>query len=417
MHRAVLRALLALVLLVGAGVADAAAQVDRIARRAKRQVTREIDKATDQAVKCALGDKQCAEKAVKEGKPVVITDENGEVITDENGAPVTDQDEAASRADEPGEGVWRNYDFVPGKRVLKVVSFDSSAVGRFPSELIGFGRGTMEVVELDGVRWLESKTNSSFTIELPEELGREFSLEFYLKVPTSNIGARVYFRPRDPRQRAPEEDYLDLTAHAGIYRQNKGISTTYMQEIVKRTVPIKLQVAGEYAILYVGTVRAGMLPTAKFPRSNTIEVQLGGNQRFPTYVGDFVVAVDLDDLGETLEAGKDYTTRGIYFDTDSDRLRPESTKALSDLLAVLERSGSLRVAIEGHTDAEGETDYNQQLSERRATAVVDYLTKHGIERSRMRPVGKGVAVPAASNVSPEGRQENRRVVVMVLTES
>ncbi|MGE0553579.1 MAG: OmpA family protein, partial [Gemmatimonadales bacterium] len=69
------------------------------------------------------------------------------------------------------------------------------------------------------------------------------------------------------------------------------------------------------------------------------------------------------------------------------------------------------------TDAEGETDYNQQLSERRATAVVDYLTKHGIERSRMRPVGKGEAEPAASNDSPEGRQENRRVVVKVLTES
>ncbi len=323
-------------------------------------------------------------------------------------APAVAQDAA------PGEGVWRNYDFVPGSRVVKAISFDAATVGRFPGELLRFGRGTLEVVDYEGRRWLESKGASVFRIDLPETLGREFSLEFTLRIPTNNIGARVYFREQSSGRPPADEDYLDLTAHAGISRGGREVSGAEVRTIVKQFVPVRFQVTGEYAILYIGTDRVAMVPTAMFPRSSTIEFQLGGNPRFPVYVGDFVVAVGLDDLGAALAAGTPYTTRGILFDTDSDRLRPESTRTLTTIVEALANAGSVRVAIEGHTDSAGEADYNLQLSSRRAAAVVEYLVNHGIDRERLVPVGKGESEPVVLNDSPEHMQTNRRVVITPL---
>lgn len=330
----------------------------------------------------------------------------GLLLTSVFAATVSAQDSAA------GEGAWRNYDFVPGSRVVKVISFDEAAVGRFPSEQVRFGRGALEVVEFEGRRWLESKAASMLRIDLPETLGREFSLEFTLRIPTNNIGARVYFRAQDRGRSAADEDYLDLTARAGIARGGREVSGTEIREVVKKFVPVKFQVTGEYAILYVGTDRVAMLPAAMFPRSSTIELQLGGNPRFPVYVGDFVVSVGLDDLGAALAAGRPYTTRGILFDIGSDRLRPESTRTLTTIVEALTKAASVRVVIEGHTDSTGEADDNLRLSSRRATAVVEYLVNHGIDRGRLVPVGKGESEPIVLNDSPEHRQTNRRVVIV-----
>jgi outer membrane protein OmpA-like peptidoglycan-associated protein len=369
------------------------------------------------AVRCELGDDGCVAEASRAGKPVEITDKDGRVITDEQGEPVTTQAAAAARAGRPGEGVWRNYDFTPGNRVLRVVGFDSSAVGRFPAELLRFGRGTAEVVEFEGKRWLESKSgNTIVLLDLPETLGREFSLEFHLRIPTNNIGARVLFQPTGNGRLPRDEHYLSLTARPGVYLDGQEVSAMHLPEIVRQTLPVKLQVTDRYLIAYVGSHRVAMLPNATVPRSRTIEFQLAGNPRFPVYLGDIVVAVGLDDLGEQLAAGKPYTTRGIYFDHDSDHVRPESTRALAELVEVLTRMGTTHVAIEGHTDSQGDRDYNQQLSERRAAAVVSHLVAAGIDGSRLTAVGKGESEPVVPNDSPEHMQTNRRVVARVLAD-
>jgi OOP family OmpA-OmpF porin len=125
------------------------------------------------------------------------------------------------------------------------------------------------------------------------------------------------------------------------------------------------------------------------------------------------VAVHGDPLYEALIATGEYTTRGILFDVDSDRIRPESTPTLEELVSVLDRNRELAVEIEGHTDSDGEDAYNQSLSQRRAEAVVAYLTGRGIAGARLTPVGKGESEPVADNATAAGRQENRRSVVRV----
>lgn len=410
--------ILTLLVLIGfAAAAPAGAQIPARIKQKVKQAEKKLTGLADDAVRCALGDQECAEKAEKEGKNVVVTDADGEVITDDQGQPVTDPQEAERRAQEPGEGVWRNYDFVPGRRVLRVVSLDSQAVGRFPASELEYVSGNMQVVELDHKRWLETSGNGVVRLQLPEETGESYSVEFRARVPTANIGVDLYLSALEgPRSRYPY-DFVRVDSRPGVYRSGNDVSTTRLPGIVGKPVQVKLQVDSAYAIMYVGSDRVAQVPTARFPSSRTLEFHLSGNARFPSYLSDIVVAVGLDDLYASLVNEGEVTTRGLFFDTDSDRLRPESTRVLEDLLAALGKADSLAVTIEGHTDAQGDEAYNLELSERRAAAVVAWLIEHGIAESRLTAEGRGESEPVASNDTPEGRQENRRVRIRVTNQS
>ena len=124
-----------------------------------------------------------------------------------------------------------------------------------------------------------------------------------------------------------------------------------------------------------------------------------------------MVAAGIETFYDTLTETGAFTTRGLYFDTDSDVLRPESTPTLEDIRSTLTNNTDLAVVIEGHTDDQGEDDYNLELSERRARAVVAYLTENGVDSGQVEAAGKGEAEPVADNGTSEGRAENRRVVV------
>jgi outer membrane protein OmpA-like peptidoglycan-associated protein len=103
-------------------------------------------------------------------------------------------------------------------------------------------------------------------------------------------------------------------------------------------------------------------------------------------------------------------TQGIYFDTGSDRLRPESTPTLKEIAAMLEEHPELSLTIEGHTDNVGAAAVNQALSEKRAAAVRQYLIdSKGIAAGRISAAGFGATKPSMANDTPEGRQNNRRV--------
>lgn len=101
----------------------------------------------------------------------------------------------------------------------------------------------------------------------------------------------------------------------------------------------------------------------------------------------------------------------ILFEFDSDRLTPSASKLLDDLADVLKRNPSDRFIIEGHTDGVGADDYNKDLSERRARAVVEYLaTRHSIDRARLESVGLGRSKLVVPN--QPGDPRNRRVQIL-----
>ena len=109
-----------------------------------------------------------------------------------------------------------------------------------------------------------------------------------------------------------------------------------------------------------------------------------------------------------LELGTTIVLRNIFFDTGKASLRSESTAELERLQKLLTETPALKLEMAGHTDDVGDAKMNQDLSQRRAQAVVTYLTQHGIVASRLTAAGYGETQPVAPNTSKTGRQLNRR---------
>jgi OOP family OmpA-OmpF porin len=122
------------------------------------------------------------------------------------------------------------------------------------------------------------------------------------------------------------------------------------------------------------------------------------------------VALDAGVLDQTLASTGKAILYGIYFDVDKADIKPESAPQLDQIAKLLQDHPDIMLTITGHTDNQGSPDYNQKLSERRATAIVASLVaSHGIAAGRLHPLGMGASSPLASNSTDEGRAKNRRV--------
>ncbi|MDP5063309.1 MAG: OmpA family protein [Haliea sp.] len=107
----------------------------------------------------------------------------------------------------------------------------------------------------------------------------------------------------------------------------------------------------------------------------------------------------------------------VNFDFDATKVKEVYFNDVNELAVFLKRFSDLQVNVEGHTDNVGPENYNQQLSQRRAQAVVDLLVnQHGINASRLQAVGYGESRPVASNDTSSGRAENRRVMATLEVE-
>jgi outer membrane protein OmpA-like peptidoglycan-associated protein len=104
----------------------------------------------------------------------------------------------------------------------------------------------------------------------------------------------------------------------------------------------------------------------------------------------------------------------VFFEVDSAQLKPEGMQNLAELAAFLNANPDRALAIEGYADSTGTSQYNQQLSRRRAAAVQSFLVASGVSPSRVSAQGFGERFPVASNHSPSGRALNRRVEMLVL---
>jgi len=103
----------------------------------------------------------------------------------------------------------------------------------------------------------------------------------------------------------------------------------------------------------------------------------------------------------------------VLFDTAKFTLRPEAREKLAKVAGIVSGHPGLRLDVEGHTDSVGGDDYNQQLSEERGGSVRDYLIEQGMNRTSVSSKGFGKTQPVASNETVSGRQQNRRVELVI----
>ncbi|MCG6507045.1 OmpA family protein, partial [Vibrio parahaemolyticus] len=101
------------------------------------------------------------------------------------------------------------------------------------------------------------------------------------------------------------------------------------------------------------------------------------------------------------------------FAHNSAKLSEEGKEQLNDLVTFLNAHPQANVEITGHTDSSGSEAYNQKLSEKRAQAVSDALKEKGVDAARISAKGEGESSPIASNATAAGREQNRRVEIVI----
>ena len=445
------RSAAALALLVA--LTGCASTIDRVADAAGRAVDRQVDRRTDRAVntaidgmfdageravRCVFTDETCIREARDRGEPVVLTDADGTPV-DRTGAPVDEAhaEDAVIRpsgavarggaSDVPGEGVWANYDFVPGERVLFFEDFDAEYVGNVPRRLT-FRSGTAEVVDWRGDQMLRTDGSAGFAIPLPETLPERFTVEFdlYRSDVGSNCGNGLFLTFDEPDadayiQYAGVTTAVALTdCEAGVVHFADGPAsaaavTGGRAPYAAAVTPVRIAVDGSYVKVYLAERRVANIPNADVRRGDALYLVASDYADRYAYVDDLRIAAGgRAILADQLLADGRVALGGILFDTASARLRPESTPTLQDLRRTLDQNAGLRLRVEGHTDDTGSADANRRLSQQRAESVVAWMTQNGVAAGRLEAVGMGPSRPVADNGTPEGRQTNRRVEVVRL---
>lgn len=358
----------------------------KLEQRAEKRAGEATDKALD-TVECAATDKLCQDKQAATAGGV------------------------AAATGKPGEGVWANYDFTPGGRPLFVTDFSDDDVGDFPRRL-ELVDGNVEVVEWGGRRFLRAMSRFTLRIPLPETLPERFTLEFDLHSNhTTAYGSAVKI---DFGMKENADHVVCGTMEAGIYGRGgfdrKAVMDIGARKLQGTVIRCRIMADGKYTKVYVNEMRVANHPNTTLGRARSITIGGEPREETPLLIGDIRVAAGGRKLYDALSASGRVATQGIFFDTGSDRIRPESTPTLKEIGQMLTEHPDLELTIEGHTDNVGDAKANHDLSQRRAAAVKTYLvSKHGIGESRLSSTGLGDKKPVAPNTTPEGRQQNRRV--------
>jgi len=209
-------------------------------------------------------------------------------------------------------------------------------------------------------------------------------------------------------------DKGNLKTAEGIYwRLNYVLAGMSRDEIKANFTQAVLAIGGEAYGLDRAT-RANFRIGRRDGGNTWLKLALKSNGAYELEIVDeaaLELAVEFDAEGLTrqlLELGR-VSVYGILFATDSDRLLPGSGSVLDIVSEALLLRPDLEVEVQGHTDATGTVERNDQLSGARATSVKRALELFGVSPERMRAKGYGARMPVADNATPEGRQLNRRV--------
>lgn len=388
--------------------------LDRVKKRAEENARRKVedravqktDKATDKvldgaenAVKCAASDKPCADKAEKEGKKVVVSDERPPSKTSAGSGDA----ESAAPAMRAGEGAWANYDFVPGNRLLFATDFTKDKVGDFPQRL-EFVDGVIEVVQWQGTPYLRVSKTGRFFAPLAEVLPARFTIEWEYLAEAGECW--VY-----PRRENTGPYYLSsYNGGGGVARSAGNAMTSGDGSRAGRLHHARVMVDRRYTKMYVDDKRVANVPNVDIERENAVHFYCDGTEDNPMLIGNIRIAAGGLPLYDAINTDGRVATQGILFDTGSDRIRPESTPTLKEIAAMLGEHAELKLLIEGHTDNVGADATNLALSDKRAAAVkAMLLSQFGVDGARLTTKGLGASKPLAPNTTAEGRQTNRRV--------
>ena len=328
---------------------------------------------------------------------------------------------------EQAEAVYSKYDFIPGDKVIFFDDFSDTDVGEFPRKWTlngpgGKGSNAIEVAEYAGKRFLRStpaaknQTQHPSTQyirlerkgDLPEKFTVEFDAHFSEKAGGYPSLYGLFL--------LKGEDYQGSSAPGIVWVSgNRCTSLNTETQISKnddKVHHVAVSVNGTFVKAYVDNQRVVNDPDG-IPRPiKHVGIRIetsGGVSNDKVMFTNFRLAEGGKSIKSALDTDGKIVTHGILFDTGKDVIKPESLPTLKSILALLNDSPGLKFSIEGHTDNQGNKAINQPLSEKRAAAVMAWLSGKGIDPARLKTKGFGDSKPIDTNDTPEGRANNRRV--------
>jgi outer membrane protein OmpA-like peptidoglycan-associated protein/curli biogenesis system outer membrane secretion channel CsgG len=326
---------------------------------------------------------------------------------------------SAAPADQGGSGqpdlTVVKSEFIPGDKVVFADDFSDMAGGEAPPHWKVRG-GMAELRQGGGIRQLTIHGDDVYLTPNLIEVPSNFTLEGDILF--SEHWEYVYWSFADKKGNdvlaiKARRNYTNLMLDVRA-KDGPDLETLIDQQFPEDfDQPIKFQVwcqNGRFRI-YINDKRLVDANQISLPPMNAPVADVG-NANGAAYVGfrNIRIAESTPDFGKVIESSGRFVTHGILFDTDSDRIKPESAAVLQSIARGLQASPDLKVEIDGHTDSTGIAQHNMDLSKRRAEAVKTVLvSQFNIDASRLTTAGFGSSKPAAPNTTPEGKAQNRRV--------
>jgi outer membrane protein OmpA-like peptidoglycan-associated protein len=368
-----------------------------------------------------------------------------------NSTTTTENDSKKGNSDaSPAFKTYSKFDFIPGDKILAYDDFSKDAIGDFPVTWNTNSSG--EVVTASGQQghWLMVKKQGKYIPEYIKNLPDNFTFEYdvvcnekfsfyspYLHlyfVSGGNSGKEVFdgsFIPSEKRSG------IKIGVHPNNATSNGGLALTESFEdgasVIKNEInttqfnsnggKTKLHISiwrqKQRLRVYLNEEKVFDLPRAFADNKtySTVLFEIWGDMKDEDryLIGNMKFSVGAPDTRNKLITEGKFVTRGIMFDVNSDKIKPESYGVLKDIANVLTENGSVKVKIVGHTDADGSDADNLALSKRRAESVKVSLVKDfGIDGSRLETDGKGASQPVDKNTTAEGKANNRRVEFLKL---
>lgn len=402
---------------------------ERLKQKAKQAVERQTDKAMDKVI--GKGESKVDEKVndAIDGKG-----KKGKAKNQEVNKPVAEGTIGANGEYIPNFEPYKNFDFVPGEKVIFFDDFSTYSNGTAPT---GWNKNyNASVKALSGTaKWLTIKGGAfypeglktlpeNFTLQLDlaafaEQGGGTFSLRFIpvtqtnLLDPWLNNASAISFSPSSqiPKKGVTSLEWKDANGEHKPLAKNELYIDDWHKDL-NPTAKIAIAKNGSKVSVYINQHKVWdnvelFIPNFEYRLAFHFQDYFVAETE--AFLTNLKVATNTPSVKADLNKGK-FTTSNILFDTNSDHIKPQSYSILKDVAVTLKANPNYVIKIIGHTDSDGDDASNLVLSQKRALAVKNILSSaFDVDVTKITTDGKGESQPVDNNNTAQGKANNRRV--------
>ncbi len=372
----------------------------KLKRKVERKIERKVDKEIDKSI-----DKKEEDKEVDGTQGEKKKEKEGEVQVDGSGQQTTEVSELTLN--------WSKYDFVPGDKVIYEDNLEGEENGEFPSRW-DLQRGNVEIAEFGGEPVIMFRDGAPVIMPyikkaIEDYLPDVFTIEFDLYCGTDNFVTYLYDRKNQKAGSPTGFTYLNIKYNKMEFGRSSSRLPEEKNLAKRRWIHVAIAYTNGKLKAYIDETRLINIPRLDFnPKGLSFHCYHARNDN-PYYVKNIRIAEGGVKFYDRMMQDGKIIANGIRFDVNKATIRPESMGIINEIYDLMSEHSDITFSVEGHTDSDGNAEFNQKLSEDRAEAVLNQLVSMGIQEDRLDSKGFGETKPIDNNSMAEGKANNRRV--------